>query len=257
MGFNLMLGDCLVKMKEIESGSCDCIICDLPYGVLNKSNPNAKWDCMIPLEPLWKEWLRVCKENAAIVLFAQGLFTGKLMMSNPDIFRYSLVWNKTGHVSGFLNAKRMPLRSHEDILVFYRALPTYNPQMEKCEPHKRNHSRGKGQHKQTNRCYGQFKEAEDFISDEKYPRSVLSFPRPHPNVHPTQKSTELCQWLVRTYTNPGDTVLDSTMGSGTTGIAAVMEGRNFIGIESEQKYYDLSKKRIEEAASRPKQTELF
>ena len=224
------------------------ILTDLPYGVTNAQSEAGKWDSQIPMQPLWNQFLRVTKHNAAIVLCAQGMFTAQLMMSQPKLWRYNLVWSKTDRPTGFLNSKRMPLRSHEDILVFYRSLPTYNPQMVKCEPHQRNHSRGKTE-KLTNRCYGDFSKAPDIITDEKYPRSILEFRRPHPPEHPTQKPVDLCRWLIRTYTNPGETVLDATMGSGTTGVASALEGRGFIGIEQEPKYFEISKRRIEDASA--------
>lgn len=232
-----MLGDCLELMRDIPDGSVDMICCDLPYGVLHRNNPHAQWDNIIPFEPLWDQYERIIKDNGAIVLFAQGMFTAQLMMSNPKLWRYNLVWDKC-RVTGFLNARRMPMRCHEDICVFYKSLPTYNPQMEKCEPHQRNHSRGKQDKEQTNRCYGSFGKAEDVITDEKYPRSIVrtygndyngrtyeSVPRVDSTVpdgfklprsiisikkehestvfHPTQKAVELVRWLIRTYTNEG------------------------------------------------------
>ena len=247
----LYYGNCLEILPSIPDGSIDCVITDLPYATLNKSSEGGKWDNMIPLEPLWEQFLRVAKHNAAIVLFAQGIFTAQLIMSQPKLYKYSLVWDKC-RISGFLNANKMPLRAHEDIVVFYRALPSYNPQMVKCEPHKRNHSRGDLIRRQSNRCYGTFVDTPTIISDEKFPRSILSFPRPHCNGnHPTEKSVDLLRWLVRTYTNPGETVLDATMGSGTTGVACAMEGRGFVGIELEQKYFDIAKRRIDEAQGEP------
>lgn len=240
-------GDCLVEMQNIADKSVDMILCDLPYGVLNKGNKSAQWDRLIPFEPLWEQYCGVIKDNGAIVLFAQGMFTAQLMMSNPKMWRYNLVWRKGGRCSGFLNAKRQPLREHEDILVFYKAQPTYNPQMTKCSPHQRNHSRGKGDHKQTNRCYGSFNEAADIISDEKYPRSILEFQRPHPQIHPTEKPVSLLEYLIKTYTNEGETVLDNTMGSGSTGVACVNTGRNFIGIELNDEYFNTASERIKKA----------
>ena len=132
--------DCLEGMKQISDASVDCIICDLPYGVLNKKSEGGSWDSIIPLEPLWKEYLRITKPNAAIILFCQGMFTAQLMMSQPKLWKYNLIWSRQ-RVTGFLNANKMPLRSHEDIAVFYRKQPIYNPQMVKCAPHQRNHRR--------------------------------------------------------------------------------------------------------------------
>lgn len=243
--------DCLKLMPLIPDKSVDAVICDLPYGCLHRDNPNAQWDNIIPFEPLWAQYERVIKDNGAIVLFGQGLFTAKLILSNEKLYRYSLVWDKQ-RVTGFLNAKRMPLRVHEDICVFYKNLPTYNPQMEKCEPHQRNHSRGKQEGKQTNRCYGNFGKAEDFISDEKYPRSIISIQNTvQGNLHPTQKNLDLLRYLIRTYTNEGEVVLDNTCGSGTTCVAAVKEKRHFIGIEMNKQYFDIACKRVKLEQSQP------
>ena len=236
--------DCLQGMKRIDDGSVDCIITDLPYEVLNDGNPNAQWDRQIPLEPLWAEYLRISKPNAAIVLFAQGMFTADLMQSNRRMWRYNLVWDKV-RTTGFLNANRMPLRCHEDICVFYRELPTYHPQMVKCLPHQRNHSRGKQEGEQTNRCYGSFGKADDYISDEKYPRSIIELANiVQNNEHPTQKPVALLRYLVLTYTNPGDLVLDSCIGSGTTAIACLKEHRHFLGFELNKEYFDIAQRRI-------------
>lgn len=236
--------DCLVGMQRIPDESVDCIICDLPYEVLNKGNKNARWDRLIPFDKLWQQYERIIKHNGAIVLFGQGMFTAKLMMSNEKLWRYNLIYQKGGRVSGFLNAKRMPLREHEDILLFYKKQPTYNPQMTKGTP---NHTRGKMKGEQTNRCYGTFGKAKDFIADEKYPRSILNFQKPHPQIHPTQKPVTLIEYLIKTYTNEGETVLDNCMGSGTTAVAAVNTNRNFIGFELEKEYFDIACKRVEEA----------
>ena len=248
---NIYLGDCLELMKSIPDGSIDMVLTDLPYGVLNKGNESAKWDSPIPMEPMWEQFLRVSKNNAAIVLFAQGMFTAQLMMSQPKLWRYNLIWDKC-RASGFLNAKRMPLRYHEDICVFYRSLPTYNPQLEDLNGREPNHKQGMGEHKKTNRCYGALERWPTAhvagVEGKKFPKSILSFPRPHcTGNHPTEKSVDLCRWLIRSYTNPGERVLDATMGSGTTGVAAILEGRTFTGIESEQKYFDVAIERIKKA----------
>ena len=240
----LYLGDCLVEMNKIPDGSVDMILCDLPYGVLNKKNADAKWDSVIPYDKLWEQYERVIKPNGAIVLFGSGMFTAKTMMSNPSLWKYNLIWRKDGRVTGFLNAKKMPLREHEDIMVFYKNLPTYNPQMIYAPDHK-NHSRGKQLNKQTNRCYGELHPVADCIMDYKYPRSILNFKKPHPAIHPTQKPVELCEWLIKTYTNEGETVLDNTMGSGTVGIACVRTNRKFIGMENNPEYFEMAKERIE------------
>lgn len=246
------LGDCLEVMKSIAYKSIDCIICDLPYGVLNKGNESAKWDNVIPFAPLWEQYERIIKDNGAIVLFAQGMFTCDLMQSNRKLWRYNLIWDKVLK-NGFLNANRMPLRQHEDICVFYCKLPTYNPQMQKCEPHKRNHGKGKNG-TQTNRCYGNFISTPTIISDEKYPTSIISFAKKHINgksYHPTEKPVELLRYLIRTYTNEGDLVLDNCMGSGTTCVAAIREKRHYIGIEKDENYFEIAKQRIEKELMQP------
>ena len=248
MDYFILNGDCLEKLKHIKDGSVDMVLTDLPYGVLNKGNKDAKWDNEIPLDKLWPELERVTKDNGAIVLFGSGMFTAKLMMSNPKHWRYNLIWNKK-RVSGFLNSKRMPLRQHEDIVVFYKKLPTYNPQME-YKPESRNHSKGYQTGKHTNRCYGNFGTTGDFISDYKYPRSILTFDKPHPAIHPTEKSVPLLEYLIKTYTNEGEVVLDCTMGSGSTGVAAMNTGRSFIGIEADTKWYNVAQERIEKAINK-------
>lgn len=196
--------DCLEGMKRIDDGSVDAIICDLPYGVLNEQSEGGSWDAVIPFEPLWEQYERVIKDNGAIVLFCQGMFTSDLMQSNRKLWRYNLVWDK-GRVNGFLNANRMPMRQHEDIAVFYKKLPTYNPQKIKCLPHQRNHGQG-SMGKLTNRCYGKFTASPQEISDEKYPSSIVYYPKGHDKdswLHPTQKPVDLIRYLVLTYTDVG------------------------------------------------------
>ena len=254
---DLFNGDCLELMKEIPDNSIDMVLCDLPYGVLNKKNESAKWDCQLDSEKLWTEYERITKDNTAIVLFAQGMFTASLMFSKPEWWKYNLIWKKGGRSSGFLNAKKMPLRNHEDICVFYQKQPTYNPQMRIGE---KSHSRGNGKHKNTQRCYGDFKEVETRDSNLKYPISVIDIEKEHPQkYHPTQKPVALLEYLIKTYSNEGDTVLDNTMGSGSTGVACVNTNRNFIGIEMDNNYFNTAKERIEEAEEkiRMKQPELF
>lgn len=249
----LHCGDCLKVMPHIANKSIDMILCDLPYQVLHKDNPNAQWDRIIPFEPLWEQYNRIIKDNGAIILFAQGMFTAQLMMSNPKMWRYNLVWDKVLK-TGFLNANRMPLRQHEDICVFYKQLPTYNPQMVKCEPHKRNHTKGNGKHPQKNSCYGTFVEVPTIVSDEKYPTSIISVSKEHKIghfLHPTQKPVALVQYLIRTYSNEGDTILDNCMGSGTTIVAAINEKRQYIGIEKDEKYFEIAKQRIDNELQQP------
>lgn len=251
----IILGDCLEILPSIPDKSIDAIICDPPYAVLNKSNASAKWDNIIPFEPMWEQLERIIKDNGAIVLFGQGMFTAKLILSNEKHYRYSLVWDKKLK-TGFLNAKRAPLRQHEDIAVFYRKQPTYNPQMVKCEPHRRNHSKGNMEKPTQNRCYGNFIETPTIISDEKYPTSIISIPKLHPtgkSFHPTEKPINLMSWLIRTYTDTGGVVLDFCAGSGSTLVAAIRENRHFIGIELTKEYYDIASQRIKDEINDKKQ----
>lgn len=238
--------DCLEGMKRIPDRSIDAVICDLPYGVLNKGSEGGSWDSIIPLDPLWEQYKRICKPHAAIILFASGMFTAKLMMSQPQLWKYNLVWDKR-RATGFLNANRMPLRYHEDICVFYKKQPTYNPQMEALNDRSPNHTRGHGLHKETNRCYGEVQRMNPSYEDRKHPRSIIVCNAVHCNeeqFHPTQKPVDLLRYLVHTYTNEGDTVLDNCMGSGTTAIACIKEKRHFIGFELNKEYYDKAVKRI-------------
>lgn len=236
-------------MKEIDDKSIDCIICDLPYEVLNKSNENAKWDVVIPFDKLWEQYNRIIKDNGAILLFGQGMFTAQLMMSNSSMWRYNLIWKKGNRSTGFLNAKRMPLRNHEDIVVFYKKLPTYNPQKTVGA---KNHSRGYMKNEQKNQCYGKFDASlsENDFSGMKYPTSIIDVEKEHcKTFHPTQKPVELISYLIKTYTNEGDLVLDNCMGSGTTAIACIKENRNFIGFETNEEYFDKANKRINDEKS--------
>lgn len=244
--------NCLEGMKRIDDKFVDCIICDLPYEVLNKSNENAKWDTVIPFDKLWEQYNRIIKDDGAILLFGQGMFTAQLMMSNPSMWRYNLIWKKGNRSTGFLNAKRMPLRNHEDIMVFYKNLPTYNPQKTKGA---KNHSRGYMKNEQKNRCYGTYdpKGSEDDLSGMKYPTSIIDVDKEHGNTfHPTQKPVELISYLVKTYTNEGDLVLDNCMGSGTTAVACIQEKRNFIGFELNEEYFNKANERIEKEMQKQK-----
>lgn len=253
--------DCLVGMNAIPDKSIDCIICDLPYGVLNRRNKSAQWDNIIPFEPLWEQYERVIKDNGAIVLFAQGMFTAQLMMSNPKLWRYNLIWDKINRSTGFLNANRCPLRIHEDIVVFYKSQPTYNPQFTFGQVnHKRGgagngimkaSTSGEGVSSARNRCYGNFAVTETRITNEKYPTSIIRVDKEHDGNyhHPTQKPVNLIRWLVRTYTNEGDLVLDNCMGSGTTAVACIKEKRHFIGYEITKEYFDIAQERIKQEQS--------
>lgn len=245
-------GDCLELMKEIPDGTVDMVCCDLPYGVLNRNSEGGSWDTIIPFEPLWREYERVTKENAAIVLFAQGMFTAELMISNRALWRYNLIWKKGDRATGFLNANRMPLRNHEDICVFYKELPTYNPQMRKGFPC---HTRGHGGGKMTNGCYGKFDPwaRSEVITDDKFPLSVIDIAKEHDakkQFHPTQKPVDLIRYLVRTYTNRGGVILDNCIGSGTTAVACIQEKRHYIGMELDSQYYKLACKRVREEQQR-------
>lgn len=245
MKIDLRKGDCLEVMKDIPDKSIDMILCDLPYGCLNKNK--SKWDKRISFSDLWKQYNRIIKDNGCILLFGQGIFTAECIISNKKYFRYTFVWDKVAK-NGFLNANRMPLRQHEDIMVFYKKLPTYNPQMTKCEPHKRNHGKGKMVNHPVNNCYGNFIDLPTIISDEKYPTSIISVSKEHCNgkfYHPTQKPVALLEYLIKTYTNENETVLDNCMGSGSTGVACVNTNRNFIGIELDENYFNIAKERIE------------
>lgn len=249
MAIQLYHGDCLAEMQKIADKSVDMILCDLPYEVLNKGNKSAQWDRLIPFEPLWEQYCRIIKDNGAIVLFAQGMFTAQLMMSNPKMWRYNLVWDKC-RATGFLNANRMPLRYHEDICVFYKSLPTYNPQMEDLNGRERNHPQGHGNHNEKNQCYGNVKRINPTYEDKKHPRSIIKIKAVHCSEgqsHPTQKPVALLEYLIKTYTNEGETVLDNTMGSGSTGVACVNTGRNFIGIELNDEYFNIASERIKKA----------
>ena len=237
----LLQGDCLELMKDIPDKSVDLILCDLPYGTTRNS-----WDEVIPFDKLWTQYNRIIKDNGAILLFAQGKFYINLVSSNMKLFRYDLVWDKQ-LISGFLNAKRMPLRQHEQIAVFYKHLPTYNPQFTEGKPL---HSKGTAYKTKelTNNNYGEFKATDDDRagSTQKYPTSIVRFQKPHPSavIHPTEKPIELLEWLIKTYTNEGDTVLDNCMGSGSTGVACKNTNREFIGMELDEKYFKIACDRI-------------
>lgn len=249
-------GDCLQLMREIPSQSVDLILSDPPYGTLNKNNPDAQWDKEVSLPSLWGQYKRIIKPNGAILLFGQGVFAAKLIMSNPSWFKFDFVWDKVCK-SNFLNCKKMPMRQHEQVLVFYDRPPTYNPQMVYAGPHQRNHSRGKQDGKQTNTCYGNFGKAETIVSDFKYPGTIVKFPKGHSRedwLHSTAKPVNLLRWLIKTYSNEGDLVLDSFAGSGSTLIAAIEEKRDWIGIELSDKYYDICSKRVE---NRLREQKLF
>jgi site-specific DNA-methyltransferase (adenine-specific) len=236
-----MLGDCLERMAEIPDGSVDMVLCDLPYGTTQN-----KWDSVIPFEPLWAAYRRVCKPNAAIVLTASQPFTSALVMSNIDWFKYCWVWDKVNRPTGHLNAKKQPLRETEDIAVFYAGQPTYNPQMVDGDPYSATGSKKSD-------CYGSQKTTTTICTGKRYPRNVIKIAADERGtvgrIHPTQKPVALMEYLIRTYTNAGETVLDNTMGSGTTGVACARAGRRFVGIERDEAYFAIARQRIESALS--------
>ena len=249
----LFHGDCLQLMREIPSHSVDLILADPPYGTLNKSNPDAQWDKEVSLPSLWNQYKRIIKSNGAILLFGQGVFAAKLIMSNPKWYKLDFVWDKV-RKSNFLNCKKMPMRQHEQVLVFYDKPPTYNPQMVRCEPHQRNHSRGRLDKEQANTCYGKYGKTETVISDFKYPGTIVKFPKGHGKedwLHGTAKPVNLLRWLIRTYSNEGDLVLDNFAGSGSTLIAAIEEKRDWIGMELSDKYFEICQKRISDRQREP------
>lgn len=238
----LWQGDCLELMKDIPDRSVDMILCDLPYGTTQ-----CKWDSIIPLEPLWKQYNRIIKDHGAILLFAQTPFDKVLGASNIAMLRYEWIWEKT-QATGHLNAKKMPMKAHENILVFYKKLPIYHPQM--TEGHAPIHSYTKYISTQNNtEIYGKMsKELSGGGETTRYPRSVLTFASDKQtcHLHDTQKPLALCEYMVKTYSNEGDLILDNCMGSGTSGVAAKNLGRKFIGIELEPKYFEIAQKRIQE-----------
>lgn len=229
----LLHGDCLELMKDIPDGSVDCIITDPPYGTTN-----CEWDKVPDLKLFFDHGFRVLKENGALISFSQLPFAVDLINACRKYFRYEIIWQKTMAV-GFLNANKMPLRAHENILVFYRKLPVYKPQKTKGKSYivKRG---------SPSPIYGKQSLCVTVNNGYRHPHDVLVFKNSnHKNLHPTQKPVELMEWLVKTYTNCGDTVLDCFMGSGSTGVACVRNNRNFIGMELEEKYFDIAKNRIE------------
>lgn len=226
-------------MERIDDKSIDMICTDLPYGVTSRN----KWDSVIPFDKLWTQYNRIIKDRGAIILFGSGMFTADLMQSNKKMWRYNLIWEKT-QPTGFLNAKKMPLRSHEDICVFYKKPPTYNPQ--KTTGHKRKVS--KAEHKiscKETTDYGKHG-LSSYDSTERYPKSIWTFAKDSQKsaLHPTQKSVALIEELIKTYSNEGDLILDSCAGSGTLGVAAINTGRNFICIEKDFDIYCVARERI-------------
>ncbi len=236
----LLHGDCLKLMFDIPDNSIDMVCCDMPYGTTA-----CKWDSVISLDMLWAHYNRICKPNAAIVLFAQTPFDKVLGCSNLPMLKYEFIWEKTT-ATGHLNAKKMPMKAHENILVFYKKLPVYNPQ--KTTGHNPVNSYTK--HQEDGPCYGK---TQIGISGggatDRYPRSVQTFKSDKQtcSLHPTQKPLSLIEYLIKTYTTQGNTVLDNCMGSGTTGVACKKLNRDFIGIELDGKFYSVAEQRIKVA----------
>ena len=235
--FWLMKGDCLERMKEVDDESINMILADIPYG-----STNCAWDSVIDLDSMWENLGRIIKPNAAIVLTAQTPFDKILGASNINMLKYEWIWEKTA-ATGHLNAKKMPMKAHENILVFYNKLPTYNPQ--KTTGHKPANSYTK-KHNSDGEIYGKTSSVSGGGQQDRYPRSVLTFKsdKQKSNLHPTQKPVALMEYLIKTYTNEGETVLDFTAGSFTTGVACKNLNRKFIGIEMDDKYFDIGKNRI-------------
>ena len=228
-------GDCLELMKEIPDKSIDMILCDLPYGTTA-----CKWDVVIPFDELWEGYLRIIKPNGAIVLFCKQPFTTELIHSNLDLFKYALVWQKDNHDNPLMAKKRF-LNITEDIAIFYQKQCTYNPQgiIEVNKITKQGRGCSLSQRNDRKSEYVQ--------TFTNYPRNILTFKRDLPNIHPTQKPVALLEYLIKTYTNEGDIVLDNCMGSGSTGVACINTNRNFIGYELNEKYFEIAEKRINEA----------
>jgi site-specific DNA-methyltransferase (adenine-specific) len=233
----LLKGDCLELMKDIPDKSIDAIICDLPYGVTVLG-----WDTIIPFEPLWQQYKRIIKDNGAIVLFGTEPFSSKLRLSNLDWYKYDWIWNKK--MAGNIGlANKMPLKTHENISVFYFKQPTYNPQFHDkyTEMH--------GKFTETNsKSVNLSSKVKQLSGKRGFPRTILEYMRPNNytggGLHPTQKPVELIEYLIKTYTNEGELVLDNAMGSGTTGIACLNTNRRFIGIEKDDKYFEIASNRI-------------
>lgn len=251
MDYQIYNEDCITGMKRLADGSVDAIICDPPY-----QSTGCAWDKRLPLDEMWEQFNRVTKQNGAVVLFSQLPFAVDLINANRKMFRYEYVWKKS-RACGFLNANKMPLRAHENILVFYRQLPTYNPQFRTGKAYDRRHSESKP---------SVYHVAKRIITSNDgnhyYPRDVLEVnsisanSKTEPQVHPTQKPIELMKFLVETYTNKFEVVLDATMGSGSTGVACMLTGRRFIGFETDGQFFSTAKTRID-AAIAQRASELF
>lgn len=230
--------DCIDGMKLIDDNSIDMVLCDLPYGTTQN-----KWDSIIPLDKLWEQYERIIKDNGVIILTAQTPFDKVLGYSNLKLLKYEWIWEKS-KPTGYLNARKMPMKAHENILIFYKKLPIYNPQMTEGKPYKNNHKPG-----DTGRNYGENKK--EYSYDNKgtrFPKSIIGFEsiKTNQQLHPTQKPVELFEYLIKTYTNQNDVVLDNCIGSGTTAVACINTNRRFIGFELDTTYCVLANKRIQD-----------
>ena len=233
----LWFGDCLVEMNKIAAGSIDLILCDLPYGTTE-----CRWDVVLPFKPLWEQYRRVLKTDGAVVLTASQPFTSALVMSNPKAFKHGWIWNKR-FAGNFATAKYAPMKIHEDVLVFSFGRVQYRPLMLKRDkPIKLGANKCRSSSAKISHAKSEY---EGKIYDTKFPESILLYPRER-GLHPTQKPVALMEYLIRTYTNRGDTVLDNCMGSGTTGVAAKRLGRHFIGIENDPEHFETARRRINE-----------
>lgn len=239
--------DCLLEMQNIADKSIDMILCDLPYGTTK-----CKWDIIIPLDKLWDSYNRIIKDNGSIILTATQPFGSLLINSNLKMFRYEWIWNKVT-ARGHLVAKKRPMSQHENILVFYKNAPTYNPQMID-RPKDKIENRRTTEYKRTEIMGGNTtKSPKNITYDKWFPKTILTYSNANSSnksIHPTQKPTELFEYLIKTYTNKGDLVLDNCSGSGTTGVACQNTDRNYILIEKDKNYFDLSLKRLTENSNR-------
>lgn len=230
-------GDCIEVMKKLPDESVDLILCDLPYGTTIN-----KWDFQIPLEKLWEQYLRIIKKNGVIALTSQGIFTARLIISCEKYFKYKVVWEKSKSTN-FLNAKKQPLRKHEDVCIFYKKNPKYNPQMSNGSPYNKGFRKN-----QFTGSYGLFDSVHVKSNGERYPTDVIYFKTAESEgkvVHPTQKPVELGRYFIKTYTDKGDVVLDNASGSGSFLVAALLEGRNFVGIEKNKEVHLFKDKKID------------
>ena len=233
-------------MARIDNGAVDMILCDLPYGVTQN-----KWDSVIPIEPMWAEYTRIIKPHGVIALTSMQPFTSQLVMSNIKRFKYEIIWDKISP-TGFLNAKKQVMRRHENILIFYQGQGTYNPQKTAGEPYRRGKSgvsTNYGRIKLYTRCRK---------ADDRYPTTILKISNANRKnrIHPNQKPVKLFEWLIKTYSNPGELVLDNCTGSGTTAIACTNTNRNFIGFETDKEYYEKSLERIEDLKKAGRQVKI-